>query len=107
PEEVKALMAASDIFFLPSEHEGISLACYEAMAMGLPIVGSDVGGQRELITSDCGFLVQKNEYEIACYLEALRKVLKSPELREKMKSAARCRVEQHFRLSDMGKSMAL
>ena len=35
PEQVKALMQASDIFFLPSAREGIALSIYEAMACGL------------------------------------------------------------------------
>ncbi|MCS7291970.1 MAG: glycosyltransferase [Gloeomargarita sp. SKYBB_i_bin120] len=55
-ERMKDLLAISDIFFLPSLQEGISLAIYEAMAMGVTPVGADVGGQRELVTADCGIL---------------------------------------------------
>ena len=54
---VAELMAVADIFFLPSQREGIALSIYEAMASGLPIVGADVGGQRELVTPECGRLI--------------------------------------------------
>lgn len=57
-DEMHALYNASDIFFLPSKNEGISSAIYEAMASGVPIVGADVGGQSELVTPDCGILIQ-------------------------------------------------
>jgi glycosyltransferase involved in cell wall biosynthesis len=52
-------MAATDIFFLPSQWEGIALTLFEAMAMQLVPVAADVGGQRELVTPDCGFLISQ------------------------------------------------
>ena len=54
PEQMRKLMAAADIFFLPSRWEGIALTIYEAMASGLAVVGADVGGQRELVTPALG-----------------------------------------------------
>ena len=47
----------ADIFVIPSKKEGLSLSMLEAMAAGLPIVGADVEGIRELIY-DCGILVK-------------------------------------------------
>jgi glycosyltransferase involved in cell wall biosynthesis len=58
---VQELMAVADLVFIPSTHEGISLAFYEALAAGVPVVGADVGGQRELVTPDCGVLIQRDE----------------------------------------------
>jgi glycosyltransferase involved in cell wall biosynthesis len=106
-ERMRDLLAASDIFFLPSKMEGISLAIYEAMAMGLVPVGADVGGQRELVTPDCGVLVQRGspEEEVAAYAEVLQTLIKSPERRNALGQASRDRVCTHFRLEQMGERM--
>jgi glycosyltransferase involved in cell wall biosynthesis len=46
--DVARLLSASDVFVMPSLHEGLSIACIEALAMGLPAVVSDVEGLRDL-----------------------------------------------------------
>lgn len=106
-EAVKSLMAASDIFFLPSENEGISLAIYEAMASGLAIVGADVGGQRELVTSDCGCLIPRSSQaaEITDYSRVLSELVRQKELTARMGLNARERVEQHFPMRHLGERM--
>ncbi|HVM59858.1 MAG TPA: glycosyltransferase [Verrucomicrobiae bacterium] len=100
------LLAIADVFFLPSQWEGISLALYEAMAMEVVPVGADVGGQRELVTPECGFLVAHGPNEVADYTNALQKLLKSSELRKRMSAAARERVRQHFDIMDLGRRMS-
>lgn len=47
---VRAALARSDVFVLPSLSEGMSRAAVEAMAMGLPVVTTDAGGMTELVT---------------------------------------------------------
>ncbi|CAG1017467.1 phosphatidyl-myo-inositol dimannoside synthase [Burkholderiaceae bacterium] len=47
--DVPDLLAAMDVFMLPSRTEGYSLALVEASAAGLPIIASDVGGNREIV----------------------------------------------------------
>jgi len=54
---IKELQRA-DVFVLPSMNEGMSNSVLEAMACGLPIITTDVGGSAELI-SDNGFIVEK------------------------------------------------
>jgi glycosyltransferase involved in cell wall biosynthesis len=101
-ERVRELLALSDIFFLPSQHEGISLAIYEAMAMGVVPVGADVGGQRELVTPECGVLIRRSADEAASYVAALEQLLRDPTRRAAMGLAARQRVRESFRLDQMG-----
>ncbi|KYR01815.1 putative glycosyltransferase [Tieghemostelium lacteum] len=54
---VSKYVSASDVVFLPSLSEGISLAIYEGMSQGVCSVSAKVGGQAELITPDVGYLV--------------------------------------------------
>ena len=101
--EMPALMAASDIFFLPSLYEGISLAVYEAMACGLAVVSADVGGQRELVRAGAGVLVAGGAGGAARdgYLEALAALLGDPAKRERMGQEARELVLREFSLVQM------
>jgi len=106
-ERVRELMAAADVFFLPSRWEGISLSLFEAMACGVPVVAADVGGQRELVTPECGVLLPRagEAAESAAYAEALATLLADPERRRRMGERGRERVASHFRLSQMGDRM--
>jgi hypothetical protein len=107
PEQVRRLMAAADIFFLPSAWEGIALSIYEAMAAGLPVVGADVGGQCELVTPECGVLLPRTDEsaEVKRYAAVLVELLGDPQRRQALGAAGRQRVEAHFRLDDMGRRM--
>lgn len=106
-EEVKKYLDAADIFFLPSEYEGISLAIYESMAKGLAIVASDVGGQRELVTTDCGILLKRSnpENESKQYGDLLADLILNSERLNVMKKASRERIVKHFEISKMTSQM--
>jgi glycosyltransferase involved in cell wall biosynthesis len=103
-DRIRKLMTAADIFFLPSQWEGISLSIYEAMACGLAVVGADVGGQRELVTPECGVLVARSDEETEArhYAEALTALLQNPQRRREMGQAGRKRVDECFRIEQMG-----
>lgn len=107
PTEIASLMAGSDVLFLPSRSEGIALALYESMASGVPVVGALVGGQAELVTPDCGVLVERSTAaeEGAAYAEALEGLLRDPERRTAMGDAARVRAETLFPLERMGERL--
>lgn len=100
---MRELMAAADVFFLPSMWEGIALSLYEAMASGLAVIGADVGGQRELVTPECGVLVRRSdaETEVEQYTEILTQLLNDPGRRGEMGQAGRRRMEAHFRQEQM------
>ncbi len=101
--DIRDLLAAADIFFLPSEWEGIALSVYEALACGLPVVGADVGGQRELVTPECGVLIGRGseEDEARQYATILAQLLAEPEQRQSMGRQGRQRIQEHFRLEQM------
>ena len=105
--EMKELMAASDIFFLPSRWEGIAVTLYEAMASGLAVVCADVGGQKELVIEDCGFVLPRGDRhkEVAQYVQAIAALLDNPSYRIAMGQRARERVSERFHLKLMGDRM--
>lgn len=92
------VLSAGDILFLPSEYEGISVALFEAMAMGVVPVMSAVGGQSELVTPDCGMLIPLGESDVTKYVAALRSLIENPEKREAMAQASRRLIAQSFTL---------
>lgn len=101
---VGELLAASDLLLLPSAYEGISLALYEAMAMGVPVIATAVGGQGELVTPDCGLLLPPPA-NAAAYAEAILALAADPARRRAMGAASRRRVHEQFSLAQLGSSM--
>jgi glycosyltransferase involved in cell wall biosynthesis len=95
------LMAASDVLLLPSEHEGIALTLYEALATGVVPVAADVGGQRELVTPECGMLIVPGPAELEEYCTALRELLADPTRRATMAEIGRARILEQFTLVQM------
>jgi teichuronic acid biosynthesis glycosyltransferase TuaC len=54
-DEIPALLAAADLFVLPSWHEGLGESAVEAGAAGVPVVGSHTGGLADLLSDECGY----------------------------------------------------
>ncbi len=54
----------ADVFVLPTLFEGMPTVVLEAMSYGLPIIVSDVGATAELVNSENGFLIEKNNPEV-------------------------------------------
>lgn len=96
-EAFRRALQAADLFFLPSEAEGIALVLYEAMACALPVVASNVGGQAELVDDTCGYLVEPESRDPASdYASALSRLLKDPVLLRGMGARARERILRKF-----------
>jgi len=89
-------LEAADVGVLSSLSEGLPNAILEYMAMGLPIVATDVGGVGELMGKDaeCGFLVPPRQPTTLA--ERLLLLIRSPELRTCMGRCARLRAERLF-----------
>jgi glycosyltransferase involved in cell wall biosynthesis len=103
-EDVPQLLATCDVFALPSLYEGSSLAVLEAMAAGVPVVSSAIGGTDELIEDgESGLLVPPGDADALA--AALRWVLGDPELRESLAARARERVERDLTRERMAARM--
>ena len=98
-------MAAAEIFFLPSKGEGLSLMLFEAMSMQVALVAADVGGQRELVTPECGFLIPQGENELQEYVSVLTQLILWPELCVSMGQAGRRRIVERFTIERMAERM--
>lgn len=95
-EDVPQLLAACDVFALPSLYEGSSLAVLEAMAARITVVSSAIGGTEELIEDGrSGLLVPPGD--APALAAALRRVLGDPQLREALATRARERVDAGLR----------
>lgn len=104
-ERMRDLMCAADILLLPSDHEGLALVLFEAMAMEAVPVGADVGGQRELVTPECGYLIRRGDDEVEQYAAALLELIRDPQRRAQMATCGRARVVEQFDMRLMADGM--
>ncbi len=96
--DVPRLLAESDVFVLSSRSEGMPISVLEAMAAGLPVVASAVGGVREqVVQGETGYLVPPDDPQALA--GALRRLLADPELRRRLGDAGRARAELCFDLA--------
>jgi glycosyltransferase involved in cell wall biosynthesis len=99
-QDVPLLLRGFDAFVLPSLAEGISNTVLEAMATGLPVVATRVGGNPELVEHGVtGALVPADNPLVLA--AALRCYVEDGRLRDAHGDAARRRVLQHFTLERM------
>jgi glycosyltransferase involved in cell wall biosynthesis len=80
------LYAASDLFVLPSRHEGFGMAYAEAIAYGLPVIGTTAGAIPETV-AQAGVLIPPDD--VPALAAALRRLIENPAERDKLAAAAR------------------
>ena len=96
-QDVPDLLASADVFVLPSVSEAASITLMEAMASGLPVVVTDVGGNPELVTHGSeGLLFPRGDVRAGA--AALKALLDDPGLRRRMGNAAAARANSDYRL---------
>lgn len=99
-DTVDELLAAADLFVLPSREEGMSLALLEALAAGVPVVASDIPGNRQLIThNQQGLLVPLDDPPALA--ATLVQVLTDPASAATRAAAGRALVHERFSLATM------
>lgn len=100
-EETKnQLLQECDIFVVPSRYESFGLVLLEAMQLGKPIVGTRVGGMKEIINNDnIGLLVEPENAEEL--VNALTTLINSPELRISLGSNGKARFNDQYSSTQM------
>jgi glycosyltransferase involved in cell wall biosynthesis len=97
-EEVADVLAASDVFVLPSFSEGIPLALLEAMAAGLPVVATAVPGTTDVVSDpSLGLLVPP--HDAGALAQGIARLLDHPDEARGMALAGQAHVRRHFDLN--------
>ena len=99
-KEIHRYYEIMDISVLTSLSEGLSLTLLESMSYGIPIVATNVGGNPEVVAEgESGFLVPAREN--GPLVDRIVELLLNAELRRRMGSEGRSRVEEKFRMRDV------
>lgn len=100
-EPMVRLFREADVFALPTHQDAHSVATIEAMAMGLPVISTPVGGIRDIVDEGrTGFLVPPGDVDALA--DRIRRYRDDPAMRLRMGAAARARVEERFDLRRIG-----
>lgn len=114
-KETKEIYEISDMTINCSIKEGLALTAYESLSMGIPVVSSDVGGQKELINENVGVIVpclqdeedifdfDYSKEEVQNYVDAINKVLSNL---DEYKSNCRKRILDGFTIENMVQKMS-
>jgi glycosyltransferase involved in cell wall biosynthesis len=92
PQRLAALYAEADVFVLASHFEGYGMAYAEAVAHGLPVIGTNAGAIPDTVPPDAGLLVAPGD--IPALALVLRRVIGYADLRRSLASAARAAAPQ-------------
>lgn len=97
--DVAEILRSLDLYVMPSLWEGLSLAMLEAMAAGLPVIISDVGGAAEVL-GDGEFGIRVPPGDIAALAHAVMALVQDEGERRRLGTAARRRVCEHYDLRE-------
>ena len=86
-EQLASLYASADLFVLPSRFEGYGMAYAEAIAHGVPVVGTNAGAIPDTIPSAAGVLVPPDDVEALA--ATLQRLIEDPAERERLAAGAR------------------
>ena len=98
-QDVTALLSGLDIFVLPSRWEGMPLAVLEAMASSLPVIASDISGNRDLVSHGVnGILFESDDDEQLA--RGIMSLMNAEGMRDEMGVTSRIRVLEHHQIHD-------
>ncbi len=101
-KDTKDILLASDAYICTSSHnEAMSFAILEAMNSGLPLIVTDVGGNRDLAETNlqCGFV--KSYGDVKGFAKAISCLMNDSDLRQKLSLAATDKIQKHFDLNKL------
>ncbi|MBI4437487.1 glycosyltransferase family 4 protein [Candidatus Uhrbacteria bacterium] len=98
-EVLRRLRDDADLFVLTSHWEGFPYSIIEAMACGVPVIASDVGGVREAVTAQTGILLAHDDVQTLS--QALEQLIKNPEQRKAMGEQACLAAQKKFLVETM------
>jgi glycosyltransferase involved in cell wall biosynthesis len=86
-DQMSPLYASVDLFVLPSRFEGYGMAYAEAIAHGVPVIGTTAGAIPQTVSADAGVLVAPDDVEALA--AELQRLIASPDQRERLAAGAR------------------
>ncbi|MFH1292398.1 MAG: glycosyltransferase family 4 protein [bacterium] len=104
-EEIFATLQQSNIFVFLSQWEGLPYTILEAMRAGLPVIASDVGGVKEMVSQRNGILIKDNKKEVVT--RALRILLEDRQMIEVMGKQSITSINEKFALNQMLKKVEI
>ncbi|MGK5011078.1 glycosyltransferase [Janthinobacterium sp. MDB2-8] len=103
-QRIELLMPAFDLHLLLSKNEGFGIATIEAMACGVPAVGTDVPGTSDILHgSGGGMLLPLDDEDAAC--RAVADLLRDPVRRQRMGRQARLEAEEHYSMQRLERQL--
>ena len=117
-EKIRACYRDSAVTLICSLKEGLALTAYESLAMGIPVVSSDVGGQGDLIGSNVGALIPlrqaeedilREKYdseEIDAYVTNICRILQDSNLYEQLSKNGRKKILEGFTVQKMVETLS-
>ena len=111
-QDVRPFYKVADATIICSLQEGLALVAYESLAMGVPVISADIGGQKELVGPDCGALIDSyqkledqlnfnySDEEIQKYVDAIVDILDKEE-KTQIREVCRNKVINKFSINKM------
>jgi glycosyltransferase involved in cell wall biosynthesis len=102
--KMRRYLCAADIYVLPSRLEGFPVAPLEAMACGLPVIGTDIPAMANILhrsRASGGIMIPRDDDRALA--EALRTLLNDPDLRHELGRKARHNIEERFSIESVGR----
>ncbi len=103
-KDIKNLYKGSDLYVNSSQHEALSFLIIEAMAAGLPVIATDMGGNSDIVNDEagCGLLVTYDDPESMA--GAMKRFLEDPAFTAQCRANALRTIEEKFEVHKMARA---
>lgn len=100
-KDIKNLYKGADLYVNSSRHEALSFLIIEAMAAGLPVIATDMGGNSDIVNdaAGCGLLVEYNNPESMA--QAMKRFLEDPTFLAQCRAGAQRTIQEKFEIHHM------